>query len=252
MSYKINGVEPTIIDVVYEKTGEKAELNSLNAKYLETSEVGVWGKPYTLSYSTNSTYTIKVTRIESPYQNASLGELSTGSIVYYGDKLTIIAERTSGYYLTGWTINDYNYTADGNTTKLERDWIVDSAVTIIATTKSATSWHSLYSGSSSLTFSVPEKTQTFSGVPKIPSGTTKIRVTAKYKKSSTSSQDDLVTNYEISVSNGAGTSSNLGTSGNLLSTLYILVSGSTLQAKGKSKSALLPVIVYMTKVEAYY
>lgn len=239
MGLEVNGVVPTEIKHC-----------GISITDLSINEVGVWGKPYTLSYSTNSTYTIKVTRIESPYQNASLGELSTGSIVYYGDKLTIIAERTSGYYLTGWTINDYNYTTDENITRLERDWVVDSAVTISASTKSAASWHSLYSGSSSLTFSI-ENTQTFSGVPTIPSGTTKIRVTATYKKLGSSSQN-LVSNYEISVSNGAGTSSNLGTSDNGLTTLYILVSGSTLQAKGKSKNGLMPVTVYMTKVEAYY
>jgi hypothetical protein len=250
MSYKVDGVEPTIIDVVYEKTGEKTELNSLNAKYLETSAVGVWGKPYTLHYETNSTYTISVTRIESKYQGASLGALSSGSVIYYGDVLTIIIARVSGYYISSTTFNGETET-HSNTISIERNWDVDGSLTISATTIAIASWHSLFSGSDEVSFLGSESTKTFSEVPTIPSGTTKIRVNAQYK-SNFVSKKDLVTNYEISVSNGSGTSSNLGTSDNGFTTLYILVSGSKLQAKGKPKNAMMPVSVYMTKVEAYY
>ena len=240
MSLEVNGVVPTEIKHC-----------GVSITDLSIDGVGVWGKPYTLHYETNSTYTIKVTRIESPYQNASLGELSTGSIVYYGDKLTIIAERTSGYYLTGWTINDYNYTTNDNTTRLERDWIVDSAVTISATTKSAASWHEVYTGSSLATFGVGSTSlKTVSFVPSltVPNNSTKIR--ASYQVGGNAGSGTGTT--EISVSSGNGKSSNLSKNTSKVPELYIKSESYSVKAEGKAASTISVFTITVTKLEAYY
>ena len=165
--------------------------------------------------------------------------------MYYGDTLTITATPSSNYKIQTFTVNGTNWTS-GNSIE------VDTSINIVATAIASASWHSLYSGSNSVAFTYQESTKTFSEVPTIPSGTTKIRVTAEYRKGISTDNVNLVTNYEISVSNGSGTSSNLGTSDNGLSTLYILVSGSKLQAKGKGRTITSSVQVYIKKVEAYY
>lgn len=135
MTFKINGVEPTIIDVVYEKTGEKTTLNSLG-----TNTTNVWGKPYSLSLNSGPHSTIVVTRISSPNQGASIGVLSSGSVIYHGDTLVIYGAAGEGYKLDTFTVNGVNWTPSDTIT-------VTGAISVVATAVADASWHTVWSGS---------------------------------------------------------------------------------------------------------
>ncbi len=58
-------------------------------------------KSYGLSFSSSGTgYTITVKRTSSPYQNASIGTLSSGTTIYYGDVLSVTYTASTGYSIT--------------------------------------------------------------------------------------------------------------------------------------------------------
>lgn len=163
MTFKINGVEPTIIDVVYEKTGEKTTLNSLG-----TNTTNVWGKPYSLSIDAGANTSVTVTRTSSPNQGASTGTLSSGSVVYYGDVLTITASVSSGYKFETFTVNGTSWTS-GNTIT------VTSAISVVTTAVASASWKTVWTGSKSASFSGDDGTVTklsglIAGVPTRVSG----------------------------------------------------------------------------------
>lgn len=58
-------------------------------------------KEYTAVWQNGKGYTISVSRTASPYAEASIGELQSGTIVYYGDVLSISYAETTGFELTG-------------------------------------------------------------------------------------------------------------------------------------------------------
>jgi hypothetical protein len=136
MSFKIDGVEPTTINY-----------NGTDLTDLKVDGTYVWGKPFTLSISTDANVTVTVTRTSSPYQNASLGELSTGSLIYYGDAITILAQRKSGYYISSLLVNDKQYIDNSTTREIETYWTVNQPITISATSIAAVSWHTVWTGS---------------------------------------------------------------------------------------------------------
>ncbi|MBQ6420084.1 MAG: InlB B-repeat-containing protein [Clostridia bacterium] len=56
--------------------------------------------PYTVSWKPGTGYTISVRRTYSPYQGASIGALSNGSAVYYGDTLEVSYTKADYYHIT--------------------------------------------------------------------------------------------------------------------------------------------------------
>jgi len=69
---------------------------------------------YTAAWNSASNCTITVTRVSSPYGNASSGVLSSGVTVYYGDVLEVTYKANTGYALSskGYT----SITVNGNVT----------------------------------------------------------------------------------------------------------------------------------------
>lgn len=57
-------------------------------------------KQYGVSWNTGGGYSITVKRTSSPYASASMGSISNGSTVYYGDSLSISYSADAGYTLT--------------------------------------------------------------------------------------------------------------------------------------------------------
>ena len=239
MGLEVNGVVPTEIKHC-----------GISITDLSIDGVGVWGKPYTLHYETNSTYTISVTRIESKYQGASLGALSSGSVIYYGDVLTIIIARVAGYYISSTTINGETET-HSNTISIERNWDVNGSLTISATTIAIASWHEVFTGSSQATFGVGSTSlKTVSFVPSltVPNNSTKIR--ASYQVGGNAGTGTGTT--EISVSSGNGKSSNLSKNTSKVPELYIKSESYSVKAEGKGASAMAIFTIQITKLEAYY
>ena len=129
MSFKIDGVEPTSINY-----------NGTDLTSVKMDNQMVWGKPYTLSLSVGSNVTLVVNRTSSPNQNASTGNLSNGSLVYYGDVLQISASASTNYKISTFTVNGSNFTS-GNTIT------VSSAVTISVAAVEDVYWRTIWSGS---------------------------------------------------------------------------------------------------------
>ena len=93
-------------------------LNEYTRSYTVQGDVNVsvtaYVKSFTLSVTQGTGVSgITVTRKTSPYKSASTGTLANGSVIYYGDTLSVSA---ASYY--GYTINSYtsSYTVTGNTT----------------------------------------------------------------------------------------------------------------------------------------
>lgn len=56
---------------------------------------------YTVSWNTGTGYTITVKRTSSPKAGASIGNISSGAKVYYGDVLSVTYTANTGYTITG-------------------------------------------------------------------------------------------------------------------------------------------------------
>lgn len=137
MAFKYNGVEPTAI-----------KYNGTDLTVLKYGTTAVWGKPFSLTIQAGANSTVSVNRTSSPNQHAATGTITSGGIVYYGDTLTITATPASGYKLVSFTINGTEY-ASGQTSAVSQTITVTSAVTIVISTQSAASWHTIWSGSAS-------------------------------------------------------------------------------------------------------
>lgn len=134
MAFKYGTTSPTAI-----------KYNGTDLTVLKYGTTAVWGKPYSLSISAGANTSVSVTRNSSPNQGASTGTLSSGSVVYYGDVLTITASASSGYNLSTFTVNGSNFTS-GNTIT------VTSAVSVVTTAISSASWHTVWTGNSTQNF----------------------------------------------------------------------------------------------------
>lgn len=55
---------------------------------------------YSVNWETGVGYSIKVKRVSSPYANAEIGDIISGSKVYYGDVLEVTYVASTGYSLT--------------------------------------------------------------------------------------------------------------------------------------------------------
>lgn len=69
---------------------------------------------YNVSWNTGTGYTIAVSRTSSPYANAATGVLSNGSVVYYGDVLSVTYTASTGYSIS--SKGSTSITVNGNVT----------------------------------------------------------------------------------------------------------------------------------------
>jgi len=65
-----------------------------------TIYMNVTPNAYKVSWNTGTGYGITVNRTSSPYKNAATGNLSSGAVVYYGDKLIVNYTPATNYRLT--------------------------------------------------------------------------------------------------------------------------------------------------------
>lgn len=86
-------------------------------------------KEFLLSLSAGNHSTIDVTRTSSN-TSASIGTITDGATIYYGDVLVITFDATSGYKLETKTVNGVDFTSGGSHT-------VTANVTVIAIAKSS-------------------------------------------------------------------------------------------------------------------
>lgn len=128
MALKYNGTSPTAI-----------KYNGTDLTVLKYGTTAVWGKPYSLTITKDSYTTVTVNRTSSPNQGASTGNLSSGSVVYYGDVLKITATANSGYNRTTFKVNGLDY---GDSITIT----VTSAVTVEAYSSPAQSWKTVWTG----------------------------------------------------------------------------------------------------------
>lgn len=175
MALKIDGISPTEI-----KYGD-TDLTVL--EYFATiipesppSAFSVWGKPYSLSITTDDNVTVTVNRNSSPNEHANTGTLADGNIVYHGDVIRITATPKTGYTLETLTVNGSTFNSGYNMS-------VASSITIVAKASSG-AWQIVYTGSSSASNNTTSTvTKVLSPTIKIPNNATKIRVTGSYKLS---------------------------------------------------------------------
>ena len=128
MAFKYGTTSPTAI-----------KYNGTDLTVLKYGTTAVWGKPYSLSISAGSNTTVTVTRTSSPNQHASTGTLSSGSVVYYGDVLTISYSVSSGYKINTATVNGTTFTSG-------QSFTVTSAISVVTTAVASASWHTVWSG----------------------------------------------------------------------------------------------------------
>ena len=57
-------------------------------------------RAFNVSWNTGAGYTINVSRTASPYADASIGALSNGDVVYYGDVLSVTYSANTGYSIS--------------------------------------------------------------------------------------------------------------------------------------------------------
>lgn len=129
MALKYNGTSPTTI-----------KYNGTDLTVLKYGDTAVWGKPYSLSISAGANTSVRVNRSLSPNQGASVGTLSSGSVVYYGDKLTITCTAGTGYKINTFTVNGTSIS--GSTTTIT----VTGAVSVVASAVASATWKTVWTG----------------------------------------------------------------------------------------------------------
>lgn len=131
MGFTYNGTSPTAI-----------KYNGTDLTVLKYGTTAVWGKPYSLSISAGANTTVTVNRTSSPNQHASTGTLSSGSVVYYGDVLTISYSVSSGYKISTSTVNGTTFSSGASFT-------VTSAISVVTSAVASASWKTVWTGSKS-------------------------------------------------------------------------------------------------------
>lgn len=144
MGLIINGTPPNKIKVnSVSQSATNLDLKVLKQKK-NNIETPVWGIPASLSLQYNrSAVEVIVNRISSPNQQASLGNVTDGSLVYYGDVLEISANLTdTSYQITSFTVSGYAWTNGQQFT------VTSSAILVVkVVVESQPQWRTLWSGS---------------------------------------------------------------------------------------------------------
>lgn len=149
MAFEYNGVAP--MEIIY-KHHAYSDRNLTILKYGDTA---VWGKPFPLTISADSNVLLTmVKRDTSPNQHAATdgqdAYLTSGSLIYYGDTLTIGARPKPGYKLTTFSINGFNIATGQTDTVTDKETVVN-AISVVVRTTELPSWHTAWSGSYTLT-----------------------------------------------------------------------------------------------------
>lgn len=92
---------------------------------------------YTLSVSAGTGSTITVSRTSSGYSGASTGNITSGTRLYYDDKLKITFAPKTNYRLLTTTVNNTSFTS-GNTHTVTTDVSVKSTAQVLASSVGAT------------------------------------------------------------------------------------------------------------------
>lgn len=132
---------------LYDKLNNVFYTNSGSGSFVAGNNIKgypVWGKPYSLSISQGSNTSVTVTRTSSPNQHATTGTLSSGSVVYYGDVLTISYSVSSGYAIATHTVNGTIFTSG-------QSFTVTSAISVVTTAQASASWKTIFTGDVSVT-----------------------------------------------------------------------------------------------------
>ena len=130
-------------------------VDNKECKVLYINNEPYFGKKYALTQNSSTGVTLSVQRTESPYQRASMGYISAGQAIYYGDKLTISVAATSNYTNPKLYVN----IGDGNGLVLRSSpfsFTVTDNVTFYGTA-TVRGWRTLWSGTRTFTW-----TDTFS------------------------------------------------------------------------------------------
>lgn len=207
-----------------------------------------WVKPFTLSTSQGSNVTLTVKRTSSLNPEATIGNLSSGAIIYYGDELTVTYTLASGYEINKHTINNTNFYSGAKIT-------VTESLSISVTAKESYSWHSIWTGSKSLTTSY----QTI---------TTNSNLPLEYKLSITTYNQAEGFSYSQTVTLTSGQSKTLYGDTTISDEMYTetvgkvslettVASGTTLNIRVKVSTLTGdengdPYTITLTKIEAYY
>lgn len=131
MAFKYGTTSPTAI-----------KYNGTDLTVLKYGTTAVWGKPYSLSISAGANTSVTVSRTSSPNQHASTGTLSSGSVIYYGDVLTISYSVSSGYKISTSTVNGTTFSSGATFT-------VTGAISVVTTAVASASWHTVWTGNHS-------------------------------------------------------------------------------------------------------
>lgn len=113
--------------------------NGTSLNVLKFNNTSVWGKPFGLTITKGANTEVVVNRTSSPNQGASTGNLSSGSLIYYGDVLQISVTVASGYNLSSFTLNGSNWTSGSSHT-------VSGAVEVVSSAVVAKSWKTVWTG----------------------------------------------------------------------------------------------------------
>lgn len=98
--------------------GKQITASSTMATAVDVTVTAKWTiVPYKVSWNTGTGYTITVKRTSSPNAGATVGTLSNGAAIYYGDKLSITYTRADYYYIVKNGIT--SVTVTGNVTSSE-------------------------------------------------------------------------------------------------------------------------------------
>lgn len=142
MGLIINGTPPVSVRTI--KDGATATHSILEATK-NGNTVKYWGRPVSLyiQESNPDITTVTVNRISSPNQQAPLGNVTDGSLVYYGDVLEISATVTdSSYEIESFKVDNVNWTSGQQITVTQ--WL---PIYVIVNLKESASWRTLWSGS---------------------------------------------------------------------------------------------------------
>ena len=133
MSVKYNGT--TLSNITFTNT---------NLTVLKYNNTPIWGKPYTLTITSDTNSNISVTRTSSPNEHAASGILTNGSTIYHGDTLTITFTANDGYKLETSLVNNTTFTSGNSIT-------VENNINIVTTSVASKSWHTVWSGNQAIT-----------------------------------------------------------------------------------------------------
>lgn len=128
MAFKYGTTSPTAI-----------KYNGTDLTVLKYGTTAVWGKPYSLTITKDSYTTVTVNRTSSPNQGASTGNLSSGSVIYYGDVLKITYSVSSGYKISTSTVNGTTFSSGASFT-------VTGAISVVTTAVASQSWKTVWTG----------------------------------------------------------------------------------------------------------